>query len=281
VIGRRRRPRGTAPGSAPGDAYAGVERVRDAIRRQGAAARRRRAVRRTAPLLALLAFAVGASLSATLVERAAAARPEIFAVRTLALVGTRQLRPAELARAVGPVEGGPERVAARLVEHPWITSARAARVAPDTVVARVVEREPAAVLVPAGSTPWLVDATGTPFAPAHPEQSDLPRLLVASAGEPDRPDAALAAAVALAREIEAAGWPRCTLELDGPDPDALPALRVPGLVPRVVLGSGNPPDQLRRLGRVLAERPESRAAVEIDLRFAGQVVLRRDFATGG
>jgi cell division protein FtsQ len=270
----RRRSRREAKRPTWTERQASLEGVCDAIRRQGQAARRRQRVRRAAPLAALAAFTAGAALAGLLAERAAAARPELFAVRTVALAGARRVDPGELARLAAEAGRSPAAVAEQLTRHPWIASARAARVAPATVVARVVEREPVAVLEPGGEGALLVDADGTPFAPAPHDVAGLPRLLLREPPAPGRPDPRLAAGIALAREAQAAGWPRLTLELDGPDPQAVPALRIAGLAPRVVLGPGDARAKLGRLARVLAEQPASRAAAEIDLRFAEQVVLR-------
>ncbi|HSJ97169.1 MAG TPA: hypothetical protein VLC53_08850, partial [Myxococcota bacterium] len=160
-----------------------------------------------------------------------------------------------------------------------------------TIVVRIVERVPAAIWVrgalPPGSEPaeeaFLVDAVGTPFAAAG--GADLPRLRLSA---PDaRPcsapacvaDPRLAAGVELARAVERAGFARPEIELDAPgmrDPAgrALAVLRLAGVTPRVLLGDGDLASQLERLTRVLADVPASRGAAEIDLRFAGQVVLR-------
>jgi cell division protein FtsQ len=284
--------------------HAALESVRERLRRQGAAARRRARVRRIAPAAALAACGVGALVAAPLLRAASAAHPELFAVRELAVVGVARLDPSEVARAAG-LGADPradaiaaDALAARLLRHPWIAAARAARVSPDTVVVRIVERVPAAIWVrgpapdPAGGSDeqaesWLVDAEGRPFAAAGGD--DLPRLrLDAIDIEPCReagscpPDPRLAAGVALARAVERAGFARPEIELDGSGPAdpagrgprMPPVLRLAGVAPRVLLGDGALEPQLERLTRVLADVPASRAAAEIDLRFTGQVVLR-------
>jgi cell division protein FtsQ len=282
--------------------HAALESVRERLRRQGAEARRRRLVLRLAPGFALVAFALGSVASGPLLRAGAAAHPELFAVRQVAVLGAAQLDPVEVARAAGLADAAaagasaPDELIARLSRHPWIAAARAARVSPDTVVVRIVERVPAAIWVRGRALPpgaagvesapsgaedgvYLVDAQGTPFAAAG--GADLPRLLLTA---PDAqpcpaaggcaPDARLAAGVALARAIERAGFARPEIELDGPDPKAVPVLRLAGVAPRVLLGEGDLDAKLERLTRVLADVPASRGAAEIDLRFAGQVVLR-------
>lgn len=278
--------------------HAALESVRERLRRQGLTERRRTLVWRLAPLAALAACLLGALAAAPLLRVGAAARPELFAVRQLAVVGTVRLDAAELVRsaALAPGEAiGAEELVARLAHHPWVAAARAARVSPDTLVVRVVERVPAAIWIrpapagggaDAGEEAFLVDADGTPFAAAGGD--DLPRLHLAAADvEPCPaaggclPDPRLAAGVALARAVEHAGFARPEIELDPAGDDdagaaarALPVLRLAGVTPRVLLGDGDLETQLERLTRVLADVPASRAAAEIDLRFAGQVVLR-------
>jgi len=278
---------------------AALESVRERLRRQGLTERRRRAVWRLAPLAALGACALGALVAAPLLRAGAAARPDLFSVRQLAVVGTVRIDPAELVRSAGLAPGeaiDADALVARLERHPWVAAARAARVSPDTLVVRVVERVPAAIWIrpaPAAGEgdgareeAFLVDAQGTPFAAAGGD--DLPRLrLAAHDVEPCRaaggcaPDPRLAAGVALARAVERAGFARPEIELDpaagdaaGAAARALPVLRLAGVAPRVLLGDGDLETQLERLTRVLADVPASREAAEIDLRFAGQVVLR-------
>jgi cell division protein FtsQ len=262
---------------------AALERVRERIRRRhGASARRLSRVRRATPLVAFAAFAAGVGLASPLVERGAARRPDLFAVRQVAVEGAERLEPAEIARAAGLAPGAswsdiaPEALAERLSAHPWIAEARAARVSPTTVVVRIVERHPAAVLIEPESQPALVDERGVPFdAPAEGFDA-LPRLVLRRHAERDRVEPRLAAGVVVARAVVAAGFerPELELELEGADPKAAPVLRVAGLAPRVVLGDGAPAEKLARLRRVLDEVPESRRAVEIDLRFEDQVVFR-------
>jgi hypothetical protein len=276
--------------------HAALESVRERLRRQGAAERRRARVQRLAPGAALVACALGAGLAGPLLRAGAAAHPELFAVRELAVVGVAQLDAAEVARAAGLGAGASvvalDELGARLARHPWIAGVRAARVSPDTVVVRIVERVPAAIWV-RGTGPdgedeaLLVDAEGTAFAAAG--GFDLPRLhldapdaVPCPAAGGCAPDPRLAAGVALARAVERAGFARPEIELPSPapgapeglPPSALPVLRLAGVAPRVLLGDGDLEAQLERLTRVLADVPASRAAEEIDLRFAGQVVLR-------
>jgi len=258
-----------------------LERVRGRIRRrQGAEARRLARVRRATPLAAIAAFGAGIGLASPLVERGAARRPDLFAVRQLAIEGAERLNPDDVARAAGLAPGAswgdvaPDVLAERLTAHPWIAEAHAARVSPTTVVVRIVERRPAAVLIEPDAQPVLIDEDGVPFDASADGFDALPRLVLPRHVPRDRRDPHLAAGIALARAVAAAGFGRCQLELEGSDAKALPVLHLAGLAPRVVLGDGAPAVKLARLRRALEEVPESLRAEEIDLRFDEQVVLR-------
>jgi hypothetical protein len=264
---------------------AALESVRSQLRRQGASARRRALVRRLTPAAMLVAFAAGVLAAGPLLRVAVAALPSAFGVRHLALLGADRLDAAEIGRLVarrGEPGSAPRTAddwAHRIGRHPWVSEVRTVRVAPDTVVVRIVERVPAAIWVRGPGESFLIDAAGTPFASAEAEP--LPRLYLDAANAPVcqpaqdcTPDARLVAGVALARAVEDAGFARPQIELDGPDPLALPILHLAGVAPRVLLGRRELETQLAHLARVLAVVPASRDAREIDLRFAGQVVLR-------
>jgi hypothetical protein len=256
---------------------AAVARLRGRVRlRQGADAPGGAWRRRAVPTAAAAAFAAGLLAGGPLLREAAAARPELFVVRHLAVVGAERLRPEDLLRAAGPGAEhlAPSELAARIARHPWVASARAARVSPDTVVIRIVERVPAAVWLGADGEARLVDAGGTPFAPAGPAAAQLPRLRLAARIQPGAADPRLAAGIGLVRALEAAGWAAPEIDLDGPDPNATPSLRLAGVGARILLGPGDVGGKLERLAHVLADLPASHTAGEIDLRFAGQVVLR-------
>src|SRR5262249_36203949 len=168
----------------------------------------------------------------------------------------------------------PARAAAPRPPAAWVAGAPAARVRPTAVVGRVVERGPAAVLIEPDAQPVLIDEGGVPFDASADGFDALPRLVLPRHVPRDRREPRLAAGLALARAVAAAGFGRCELELEGADPKALPVLHLAGLAPRVVLGEGAPAAKLARLRRALEEVPESLRADEIDLRFDDQVVLR-------
>ncbi len=265
--------------------HAALESVRSQLRRQGASARRRALLRRLTPGAALLAFVAGVLAAGPLLRVAVAAMPAAFAVERLAILGADRIDAREIARIAGRDASAstailtPTDLIGRISRHPWIAEARAVRVAPDTVILRIVERVPAAIWVRGSGEAFLIDGHGTPFAAADDES--LPHLYLhgsdAPVCQPIRacaPDPRLAAGVALARIVESAGFAQPRIQLDGPDPRALPVLHLAGVAPRVLLGDRERETQLAHLARALAVVPASRAAGEIDLRFAGQVVLR-------
>ncbi len=274
---------------------AALESLRSQLHRQGAAARRRSLVWRLTPAAVLLAFVGGMLAAGPLQTVAIAAIPSAFEVRRLELLGAERFGPGEIARlAESPVgamssAGQPAELLGRIARHPWVAEARGVRVTPATVVVRIVERVPAAIWVRGPDDTLLIDAAGTPFAVAHGEP--LPHLLLRSPLLQDpaprgrgtdpcqlergcTPDARLAVGVALARRIENAGFPTPQILLDESGPHAAPVLHLPGVAPRVLLGDGDPTIALAHLARVLTTVPASHEAGEIDLRFAGQVVLR-------
>lgn len=280
---RRRRAEGLRPTWE--QRQAALESVRSQLRRQGARARRRALVQRLTPGAVLLAFAAGVLAAAPLQRVAVAAVPAAFDVERLAILGAERVDAAEIARIAGRRVSAstairtPADLIGRISRHPWIAEARAVRVTPDTVVVRIVERVPAAIWVRGSGEAFLIDSQGTPFAAAAAES--LPRLYLQGSDAPVcqpiracAPDPRLAAGVKLARTVESAGFAQPRIHLDGPDPRALPVLQLPGVAPQVLLGDRELETQLAHLARVLAGVPASRAAREIDLRFAGQVVLR-------
>jgi hypothetical protein len=262
---------------------AALESVRSRLRRQGASARRRAWVWRLTPGAVLLAFFAGTLSAGPLLRVAIETIPAAFQVRRLELLGAERFDTAEIAGIVARSGGVPELIT-RVTRHPWVAEARAVRVTPGTVVVRIVERMPAAIWRNESGDALLVDAQGTPFAVANGEA--LPHLVLRNpvargvAAYPCRPlrgcapDPRLAAGVALARRIESSGFPEPQILLDASDPHAAPVLHLPGVAPRVLLGDGDPAPALANLARVLAAIPASHGAGEIDLRFAGQVVLR-------
>ena len=212
------------------------------------------------------------------------------ATDTISVVGAARVPSEELARSAAVPPGVPfsaldlEAVGARVASHPWVLEARATALPPNQLLLEVAEREPRAIAwLGTPAQPWHVDESGTPFAGAvvggFAAPGDFPEIQGATGVEPQRPHAELAQAVRILEALEARGLPApAEVWLSGEDPRAVPSLlltRLGGRRQRVVLGAGPLEPKLERLARILsANRPETAEADVIDVRFAGQVILR-------
>lgn len=203
-------------------------------------------------------------------------------VEAVEVLGSKRLTAVEVARAAGLERGTtydaaePGRVARTLGEHAWIADAHAARLPGGTVVLSVQEREPLAVIETRGG-PLGVDAEGRPFAvlDSH-EARDLPRLRCENTPPPGEADARIADAIRLARTLPKRGlsMPREIEVGSAGDPEGL-VLRLPGLDARFVLGAEDLEARVGKMVELLAKQPAEVAdAASVDLRFAGQAVLR-------
>jgi cell division protein FtsQ len=196
--------------------------------------------------------------------------------------GARRLTPIEVARAAGIAVGDaystadPDRIARALLENAWVAEAHAARLPGGTVVLRIREREPLAVIEARGG-PLGVDVEGRPFAVLEPrEAEDLPRLRCESAPPPGGADERLAEAIRVARSLPERGLalPREIAVGSESDPEGL-VLRLPGMETRFVLGAEDYDARVEVMAELLEKRPADVAAAEqVDLRFAGQAVLQ-------
>lgn len=208
---------------------------------------------------------------------------ELFRVDRIQLQGARYLELDEAVARAGIPEGlsvwdDLDVLSERLATHPLVMEARVGRRLPSTLVLRVREREPVALVPTPGLVP--VDAEGR-FLPIDPVQHalDLPLLRptlelegrVLSSGELRT----LVGEVNRIAELEpvlAASISEASLDAWG---DAVVHL----VEPRTALQYRPPltPDRLEEAYRVLADamqrRPDEIPAV-IDLRFADQVVVR-------
>jgi cell division protein FtsQ len=210
-------------------------------------------------------------------------------VQVIAVRGAKRLRPADVAAAAGIPAGAPLAqvdaggVARSLETHDWIGRARALRLPGGAVIVDVHEREPAATVAVGGEL-YAVDRDGEPFAPV--EEDALPGLVRIAPEEPVTPrerSAALALAVRLAESLPKLGLagPREVRIAPAGDPRGY-RLLLPSLDAEVWLGHAEPEARLPALARLLAARPDVAAeATQIDLRFAGQVVLRSEPARDG
>ena len=239
----------------------------------------------TAALVLAASFAAGLGGGSSVAEAAVswlagkAPRLESIAVR-----GSGQLSSAEIAAATGVPRGVDLRrvdagdVAARLSDHPWIASARAVELPAGRLLVDVVERlAVATVSAPGSELAFVVDATGTAFAPASgPATRELPHLVQSRPVAIGDGDPALGEAVELAARLAALGLPRpLEIGVAAPDDPTGFTLQLEGFAPRVVLGRDDLDARLDALARLLETGPASAAeAATLDLRFADQVVLR-------
>jgi len=207
-------------------------------------------------------------------------------LRAISVRGASRLAAGDVARATGLARSAeltavePASVEKQLEAHAWIAGARALRLPTGTLLVAVTEMVPVA-LVSAGTPAqaWLVDANGTPFSPAGADANDaLPRIVTAGAVEPNAPNEAIAEAAQLAHQLPRFGLTQ-TAEIAiaaADDPRGF-TLRLDGLATRIVLGREDLDAKLRKLARLLAaEVPEIGEAMELDLRFADQAVLRNE-----
>jgi cell division protein FtsQ len=214
--------------------------------------------------------------------------PRFAAVETIAIQGHVVLPSTEIAAATGVSPGAalsgvdPTRVQARLADLPWVREARVLRLPPSTLLVRVREREPRAVLSAgdASRPVRLVDAEGTAFESERIPEG-LPILVGGEALPSGTPHQRLATALALLADLETAGAEaladdRGRLALHLPQGDAPEGWVLRGAA-EVVLGRDAVAERFDRLAEllrsgVLATR-EGAGSLRIDLRFADQAVL--------
>ena len=213
-------------------------------------------------------------------------------LESIAVQGTDRLTSEDVAWATGLARGSrldelsePE-LARAVAAHPWIREARVAVLPTGTLIIDVTEREARAVLRD-DSGVHFVDERGIAFAVVGPDDgaqaTGLP-LVVGNESDADALQHALAIAARLG-ELTLPGFaqdgaPHRGLVLQLPSADAPRegwVLR-PERGPKVILGSddvGTVIDRLDRLERLLeAALSELEETTAIDLRFAGQAVLR-------
>lgn len=95
-------------------------------------------------------------------------RSPYFLVRTIDVAPTPHLDRAAIIEAIGLGKPGNifafDADAARdaLLAHPWVATARVEKVLPETIIVRLEERRPSGAVIL--DAPYLVDATGRPFA---------------------------------------------------------------------------------------------------------------------
>ncbi|MFN0151387.1 MAG: cell division protein FtsQ/DivIB [bacterium] len=230
-------------------------------------------------LVALALLVPGAIVGGRALRRACETSPR-FAIRDILVDGTRRLDPATLATEAGVLSGEnlfrltPELAEARLSTNPWIATADIRRHFPSRVEIHVTEREPVALV---SNGEWCgVDATGAVLPlDAIDERFDLPILtgcgaVTALDAERLRRGAAF---------LELVGRERAYLlrdisEVDLSDPVDLVAYTLHSGT-AVRFGAEGWGEKLARLVPVLEDLSGvERMPVTIDLRFAGQAVVR-------
>jgi len=208
-----------------------------------------------------------------------------------------------VAEATGVVPGGPlaevdvEAVTARLQSEGWIRAAQVLVLPPSTLLVRVEERQPRAVLFDGtnrilgeddehAAVGRLIDATGTPFAPLRGRRpvlgaAALPRIVGGRTLASDKSHESLVTALALLERLDEPADP-VLASLGGGLRLHLPEEAAEGWVLdarerslRVVLGRDHLFERFDRLAELLRARlPALAKPVRIDLRFADQAVLK-------
>jgi cell division protein FtsQ len=223
---------------------------------------RRALLLRRATLAGLATLALGATAAAGFGLHRWLTRGELWRIGEVRFTGLQRASRDELL-ALSPVQPGDNLFAAdlgalekALARQPWVRAVEARRTLPPALEVEVKEREPAA-LVQLGEL-YLVDREGLVFKRALPGDGlDLP--LVTGFGRDDyvqrkeEVDPALAGALALlesyAGEELAGKWPLSEVHVD---PDHGVTLYVGDEATEVRLGTGDLPEKLQRLKKVLA-----------------------------
>jgi len=245
-------------------------------------------------VLFALSLVAGIALASPIEQHVAGwANYDLGPLEQMAIQGNSRLSFAEIAATTRVRRGTPlasidqAAVSQRLVAQPWIREADVLRLPPSTLLIRIEERVPRAVLQSReqGSqapAPRLIDASGHLFA-AHLDDRSLPRLMGGDGLASEEKHAVLLTGLALFEELQSAEF----ADLWGPDDDLRVYLPVSssseGWVVRgsmeVVLGQRDLMPRIRRLGEVIRSDDAMGAMGDadfvIDLRFADQAVLRR------
>ena len=206
-------------------------------------------------------------------------RLAMFRVRQIELVGVRSLAPDAVIAALrlGPrasVFGDTRLLADRVRGLAGVAEARVVRRLPAVLSVELREVEPAAlVAAPRGSGRGLVavDAAGRPL-PFDPARSGLDLPIAASA------DSGVVGVLALIQSVDPALFQTIT----GARGFARGGVLLEIGPRRVLVGRDAGPEVIRAVVLVAQDlAAKGRAYVELDARFAGQVVVRRKATAGG
>jgi cell division septal protein FtsQ len=244
-------------------------------------------------------FAGSLCLGALLAEAVTARAVEWLGARpatleSISVLGTERLSGEDVAWATGLEKGSPlgelseAALESQIAAHPWIREARVAVLPTGTVIVEVEEQVAEAVLRDETGE-HFVDASGVEFAQVQPAEAldaaALP-LLVGEGADPAILGLGLAIAARIEEialpDFEEPGLPHRGLELWLPS--AARDLRLGWILRRtggseVILGNDDVAtvhERLDRLARLLeSDLMELEETTAIDLRFAGQAVLRK------
>jgi cell division protein FtsQ len=258
----------------------------DPRRRRGKKLRRKRTLGQRLGLLAIwaLACAVGVAAGMRASEPVLARlRPEVLAVRNVAVVGAVRAPAEEIVRALGLAAGTPvlsvdaPELVRRVESHPWVAHARVTLLRPGRILVAVEEREPIAVaLIGNPPTRFWLDASGTPFLPVGgADARGKVAVLGPEDAQPLARDERFAEGVALASALGRHGIRGVkAVQVARAAPELLPALELDSGA-RVAIGAGDHEAKLERLAALMRAKPaELAGAREIDLRFGDRMVLR-------
>ena len=288
----RRRPsrRQSSRGNRNVGKSAGPRRAGNRLR-LGAAASSRTRLRLT--LLFVLSLVAGIGLAEPVEKQIAEwAENDFGMLERMAIQGNHRLSFAEIAATTGIRRGTSlaaietSVIAERLVREAWIREADVLRLPPSTLLIRVEEREPRALLLPRpgnteGTGPRLVDASGHVFIASTGDEA-LPRLVGGEWLDTNGKHAVLVKALALFEQLQTPELSRLgdfgeELLIYLPVPGSSEGWRLRGRVD-VVLGQRELIPRIHRLTQlmqteeILSARGNQRLL--IDLRFAEQAVLR-------
>jgi cell division septal protein FtsQ len=211
--------------------------------------------------------------------RALTRAPE-FAVRRIEVEGRHRAPAGSIEARLAGLSGNLleldlDAAAAAAAGDPWVASAAAKRILPDTLRVTVVEREPCAIAV-VDDVPVVVDATGAVIGRSGPDlPDDLPVLTGLDRLRGAARDAALARGASRVDVLRrsAPQWLAGLSELDVAAADRIVARTIePG--PRLVL---DPQDVGRNVGAYLDLRREIERRVGplayVDLRWQGRIAV--------
>lgn len=172
----------TRASDGPGDARRQVRRTSGTrVRDSAKAAREKRLRLQQRAAIARIAFVALVALL-LIAGSIGVYRSDLFAIERIVIEGERELSVDEVTeRAQVPPESTllrfpRDEIAERLVSHPWIAAAEVRRRFPQTLVIRIEERSPAA-LVDAGDAFWLVDSEGYVLGSRAPDLAE-PMIII-------------------------------------------------------------------------------------------------------